>query len=122
MRIAIVGSRDYPKMEAVRAFVTQLHEEFGKDLVIVSGGARGVDTAGVWQARKLGAQVKEWLAEWDRLGKKAGHVRNLKIVNDCDRLAAFHDGQSTGTVHVMAAAKRQGKLWKTFDADGRVKE
>src|SRR6266702_3977823 len=45
-RVAIVGSREYPDLPSVQVFVRSLP----LDTVVVSGGARGVDTAAKWAA------------------------------------------------------------------------
>lgn len=119
MRVAIVGSRNYPKLELVHDLVGELYKEFGDRLVIVSGGAIGVDTAAVWMARQLGLEVKEWLPLWAKHGRKAGHLRNLQIINDADRVAAFWDLESRGTGHSVSVSKRQGNLWKVFGPQGQ---
>jgi len=117
-RVAIVGSRDYPQPGAVRGFVRSLAAEH-QDLVIVSGGARGVDLIAEGEARKLGVPVKVWPADWERHGRRAGYLRNVKIVADSNRVVAFWDGTSRGTAHTVGIARDHEKLWKVFDAEGK---
>lgn len=93
MRIAIVGSRDYPDFDAVRAYVRTLPA----GTIVVSGGARGVDTAAEEEAKQRGLEVKVWPADWARYGRRAGYLRNKEIEADSDRCAAFWYGQSPGT-------------------------
>lgn len=106
MRLAIVGSRDYPDLDEVRDFVRSL----SKDTVVVTGGARGVDIAAEEEARSQGLRVKIHKAEWWKYGKGAGHIRNRVIVDDCDKLQAFWDSESPGTKSVITLAKKAGKL------------
>ena len=106
MRIAIVGSRDYPNLLEVREFVQSLP----RDTVIVTGGARGVDETAEDEARALGMKVVVHRAEWDVYGKAAGQIRNRTIVEDCDKLKAFWNGASTGTKGSITLASKAGKL------------
>jgi len=107
MRIAIVGSRDYPDLRAVWMFVERLAAR-RPDAVIISGGAPGVDTVAAVAGRWYGLEVVEHEAEWERLGKMAGFARNSTIVNDADMLIAFWTGVSTGTVDSIEKARQKG--------------
>ena len=113
MRVAIVGSRDYPDLIKVREYVDSLPD----DTVIITGGARGVDSEAESAARSRGLSVVIHEAEWNRHGKKAGPIRNTEVVNDCDKLVAFWDGQTPGTKDVISKASKAGKLEKVFRCD-----
>jgi hypothetical protein len=102
---AIVGSRDYPDLEAVRRYVATLPE----GCVVVSGGARGVDRVAAHEARQRGLRVVEYLADWDRFGRRAGFLRNEQIVAAADTVIAFWDGESRGTKHTIDLARRHHK-------------
>jgi hypothetical protein len=116
VRIAIVGSRDYPDMRQVVRHVCSLPE----DTVIVSGGARGVDTVAVETAKLIGLKTCVYPADWDRYGKKAGFVRNHTIVENADRIFAFWDGKSRGTSHTIWLARQEGKTIHVIRPDGSV--
>lgn len=107
--MAIVGSRDFGSPDLVRRFVAGLPP----GTVVVSGGARGVDTWAEDAAKANGLETKVFKADWDTLGKRAGYVRNLEIVAYCDKVVAFWDGLSRGTKHTMDAAERAGKPLET---------
>lgn len=100
MRLAIVGSRDYPCLDRVRELVRSLPSE----TVVVSGGARGVDATAVDEAKKCGLSTVVFPADWDRYGRSAGYKRNHKIVEACDEVVAFWDGKSKGTHHTIELA------------------
>lgn len=107
MKLAIVGSRDYPDEMQVRQYVANLPAE----TIVLSGGARGVDTWAVDEALKrwdLTAEV--YPAEWQRYGKSAGYRRNADLVNAADQVVAFWDGRSSGTKHTIKLAQAAGKL------------
>src|SRR5688572_23745979 len=107
MKIAIVGSR--PKTlptrhgtfteatvrrhEAVKAYIKTLPP----DSIIISGGARGVDTIAEVAAESLGLKTMIFPAEWQRYGKSAGHRRNALMVAAADKVVCFWDGRSRGT-------------------------
>jgi Predicted Rossmann fold nucleotide-binding protein involved in DNA uptake len=106
MRIAIIGSRDYIDLERVRNYVNSLPE----DTIIVSGGARGVDSAAESAARARGLQTIIFPADWEAHGKGAGFIRNADIVANADMIVAFWLGKSKGTLDTVQKACRQGKM------------
>jgi hypothetical protein len=108
-RVAIVGSRDYPNLEEVRAYVHGLPP----DTVVISGGARGVDTVAVEEARRLGMACEVYPADWSK-GRAAGFARNVIIVRQCSELVAFWDGRSAGAAHSIKVARKDGKLVTVF--------
>jgi hypothetical protein len=78
--------------------------------VVVSGGARGVDSVAVAAARARGLEVKEHLPDYATHGAKmAPIVRNILIVDDCDELIAFPSPWSTGTWHAVGVARDKEK-------------
>jgi predicted Rossmann fold nucleotide-binding protein DprA/Smf involved in DNA uptake len=105
LRIGIVGSRDYPDLEEVWDFVDTLPA----GTVVVSGGARGVDREAEEAARARGLAVLVFHADWRRYGPAAGPIRNAKIAGAVDRLVAFWDGESSGTMNTIQHARLQGK-------------
>ncbi len=78
--------------------------------VVVSGGAKGVDSVAVAAARARGLKVKEHLPDYMTHGTKmAPIVRNILIVDDSDELVAFPSPWSTGTWHAVSVAREKGK-------------
>jgi predicted Rossmann-fold nucleotide-binding protein len=117
MKVGIVGSREYKRLQKVRDLVNSL----APDDVVVSGGARGVDTIAALAARARGLRVVEFLVDTVGLpedpderrrefGKRA-YARNRKIVDFSDIIVAYWDGISNGTQNSMSLAEAAGKLW-----------
>ena len=106
IRLAIVGSRTYQPIRDVWIYVDGLSSL----ATIISGGAPGVDQMAAKAARDCGLTLIEHLAEWDKFGRGAGMIRNKKIVADCDRLVAFWDGKSKGTLNSIQLAINTGKF------------
>jgi len=104
-RVAIVGSREGFEPGRAAEYVTHLP----KSTVIVSGGARGIDREAETAARVRGMQVDIYPADWERYGKSAGFIRNQAIVENCDRVVAFWNGESKGTHHTIDLACERGK-------------
>lgn len=115
-RVAIVGSRDYPHLEHVASYVNRLP----MNAVIVSGGAKGVDTAAEMAAKARRMKTVIYPADWDTHGKAAGFIRNQDIVNAADRLVAFSHNSSRGTNHSIQLARQAGKPVLVFDSSGEI--
>jgi hypothetical protein len=104
--IAIVGSRQHPHLGMVRDYVRALPA----GTVVVSGGAGGVDTVAVAEARRLGLRVIVHLPDNAQYGfVEAPKQRNKLIAFDCDRMVAFPYGEARGTGHAILCAIKLGK-------------
>ena len=111
MKVAIVGSRNYPDLEKVREFVRDLSQ----DDIIISGGAKGVDETAEDEARKLGMEVISIPAEWNKYGRRAGLMRNDLIVAMADLVVAFWDGVSRGTKYTIDKAKEKNVITQVLN-------
>ena len=108
-RIIIAGGREFNDAQYMRecmAGVFAIHKH--KGIEVVSGGARGADDLGEKWANEqaLPCDVKD--ADWKRLGRRAGLVRNDEMAMMSDCLCAFWDGHSRGTRHMIGSAIRNG--------------
>lgn len=109
--IAIVGSRTFADMERVRILVRELPPES----VIISGGARGVDSVAEEEARKRGMEVRVFRPDWKAHGRAAGPIRNRLIIEAADEVWAFWDGQSRGTKSSIDLARSAGKVLRVVE-------
>lgn len=139
MRLAIVGSRHGVSQDRVERYLDELHAKH-PDVVVVSGGAEGVDTFAEQGWLKRGGRVVSLrpkrtdegyvIEEWrlpdggvhsqlvpafaDRAG--ACIYRDLMIAERCDRLTAFmRRGGSNGTRITIGFAKDEGKPVSEFE-------
>lgn len=99
--IAVVGSRDWQNVKMVTDVIAQVVDEH---TVIVSGGARGVDTIAVNHADKLGVKTVMLPAQWGKYGRNAGMIRNAEMLSAVSQVVAFWDGQSVGTKDMIDRA------------------
>ena len=106
MRLAIIGGRDFNDNGLLRKYMGLFIFE---DVTIISGGAAGADSYGEMYARDYCIPAKIFKPEWDKYGKSAGFIRNQTIVDNCDMVLAFWDGQSRGTADTIEKAKRAKK-------------
>lgn len=105
MKVIIAGSRSIrdsmPVIEALYDSQFPISEA-------VCGMAQGVDLMGRAIALRRGIPVKEFPADWRRLGKAAGRARNWEMARYADALVAVWDGKSGGTRHMIETARKQG--------------
>jgi hypothetical protein len=76
------------------------------DLVVIEGGAKGADTIAREWARERGLHVQEYLAEWAKYGKRAGFLRNERMLREGkpDAVIAFPGGSGTAMMCEIARA------------------
>lgn len=107
-RIIIAGSRCCPE-ESEELFKKVSYYFTKVDLSkveIVSGTCRGADKFGEWFAYRMGFPVKQFPADWDTHGKKAGRLRNEEMAKYSTHLIAIWDGKSRGTKSMIDLAKK----------------
>jgi len=90
--VAVVGSRDLPA--ECRVLVHNFIALLPHNAVVISGGARGVDSWAAESAIARGLRVVVYPADWKKHGQRAGFIRNTQIVEDCTELVAFWDGKA----------------------------
>lgn len=105
-RIAVIGSRDFNDLAQVIEFIGTLP----LDTEIVSGGARGVDSAAEGAAVKRGLKVTVFKPEYKLYGKRAPLERNKQIMHNCDEAVAFWDASSAGTNQAVTYGRSIGKV------------
>ena len=101
MKLAIIGSRNLV-LEDISPYTAGCDE-------IVSGGAKGVDTCAAEYAHKNGIKITVFLPNYEKYGRAAPIRRNEQIVDYADKVIAFWDGRSKGTLSVIKYAEKIGK-------------
>ena len=107
--LIIAGGREFSNYPVLRNAVDYYIQKHGlTEVTIVSGKARGADTLGETYAAERGLPVWEFPADWDGLGKKAGHVRNRQMGDVANGLVAFWNQKSSGTKGMIDYTQQKG--------------
>lgn len=121
--VGIVGSRDFPRLDVVNAFVHRLRD--GTE--VVSGGARGVDRAAVLTAKARGLGWREFLPDESLPSPSRFFIRNSEIVDYVrDRqgvIVAFSLSPTTsGTNDTLKKSKKFGvpTITYNYSQQGRI--
>ena len=123
MKILVCGSRDFEDYPLLKKVINDLM--FGRDgylkldtiegLTIISGGAKGADLlvekyikeGDFFPSDKSRIFNEIHLPDWDKYGKRAGMIRNQKMIDEKPNLViAFWDGVSRGTENTISLAKK----------------
>lgn len=109
MKLAIVGTRNpgvsYAEWEQLLLSRVSVEEIS----LVVSGGAKGVDTFAKLFAGLHHIPLMEFIPDYAKYGRKATLRRNTQIVKGASAVAAFPSPDSRGTFHSIKEAKRLGK-------------
>ena len=113
MKLMVCGSRNIIDVEWIFQQINIcVSENNFKDIILVEGEARGVDTIARTWAERHGYEVEKHPADWKTHGKAAGFIRNELMVKACDFCLILWDGQSHGTMNSLSHCKRLGKPYK----------
>jgi len=102
MKLAIIGSRTIENLN-LDEYIKE------KPAVVISGGAKGVDTIAWKWALENHIEIIVHRPDYNLHGKWAALRRNDIIVNEADKIIAFWNGKSTGTKYVIDKAKELNK-------------
>jgi len=108
MRVLVAGSRDIDNKNVV---YNAIIDSPWDPEVLVHGGAEGVDKIADRYARLKDIDtdvnpIPDWV--WEKIGRKAGPMRNDYMVRRADALIAVWDGESSGTKNAMQQAEGLG--------------
>lgn len=111
MKLIVAGGRDFTDTNRMIDELQKLVEsgEITDSPELVCGMARGADLTAYNLWNEAGMVIHEFPADWDRLGKRAGYVRNTEMAEFADTLVAFWDGKSKGTRHMIDIMNRLNK-------------
>lgn len=107
-RVCVCGSRDYNDYVSMSRILDRLRCKY--DITeIVSGTANGADKLGELYASEHNISIKRFPADWNTYGKRAGYIRNERMVCYSDMVVAFWNGTSRGTMHTINITRNQHK-------------
>lgn len=106
-KVIVAGGRMMNNYELLKSKLDAILVNKAKQfkIQIVSGTANGADRLGERYAKERGYSIKQFPADWDGFGKRAGYLRNAQMADYADALVAFWDGESKGTNHMIELGK-----------------
>ena len=110
MKIMIAGSRSITDFD-----LTEYIPE--KTTLIITGGAKGVDTLAEEYADKHKISKLILRPDYKKYGKAAPLLRNEQMVDLADLVIIIWDGKSKGTKHTLKYAEKKGTPTKTIIID-----
>lgn len=134
-KIAIVGASKLTENEERDAeqfcgiMMNEWKAQYGDKLLIISGGAKGVDTIAEDCAKQLDIKTvifKPEVEQWENKGDLVGYkTRNIVIAESCDEIyclpanlrdvKCYHcneNHQKSGGCFVLKQCKKLGKKWR----------
>lgn len=106
-RVLVCGGRNYRNRARVSAVLSAVHRKHGIS-AIIQGAAAGADEYAVYWAFDNDVRCCSFPADWETHGKKAGVLRNLRMLEEGkpDVVIAFPGGK--GTAHMIEVARKAG--------------
>lgn len=108
MKVAIVGSREWSNYPLFKVYIDKFRENIQMHMII-SGGARGVDSMAEKYALENEIEFVCFPPILEEGFPRAYFRRNVRIVNAADCIIAFPKGKSTGTRHSISLANKLKK-------------
>ncbi len=107
VKVLVCGGRDFRDQENLYRVLDRLSKDWGPDVTIIEGDARGADRmAGYW-ARRHGHTDMKFRADWQSHGRAAGPIRNQQMLDEGpDMVVAFPGGR--GTADMVRRARAAG--------------
>lgn len=111
-KVIIAGSRDFDDYQLLKSKVDKILSNKRKthQIIIISGTARGADRLGERYAKESGFEPPiKMPADWDKYGKKAGHIRNQEMLDIADAVIVFWDGKTPGSKNMISITQKSKK-------------
>jgi len=105
MKLAVIGTKKFTDLN----FLSTTLKKIPNIEMIISGGAPGTDNLAKRFATQNIIKFLEFPPDYKKFGDKAKHIRDKLIVEECDEIIAFWDGECEGTKYTMDYAKQLGK-------------
>jgi hypothetical protein len=115
--VVVCGARDWEL--GIAPILRELRARQDRLIMVMDGGARGVDTMGNVAGKGMGISTAREFAEWDKYHRAAGPIRNKKMVKflvmQRERgmeveVLAFHQDitKSKGTANMKKQSEKAG--------------
>lgn len=100
----VAGSRNFKDYRLLKETLERYEITEG-----ISGTAQGADKLGEQYFQEKGIPFLKFPADWERYGKRAGHLRNAEMASETEFAVIFWDGESKGTLNMINEMKKLKK-------------
>lgn len=114
-KLIVAGSREFNNYDFLKQKLEFLLKNITEEIEIVSGRAKGADLLGEKFAKEMGYNIKEFVPDWDNLGKKAGILRNRDMAEYADACVVFWMNKSKGTANMIDEAKKRNLKLRIYE-------
>jgi len=118
LRLLVTGGRDYNDEEFVALVLKRYNRKaksIGRVLVVINGGARGLDTLAKNWCLKHGVPCITMDASWDYYRNSAGPIRNGWMLEFCAPTHCYVFPGGTGTNDMMKQAKADNLIMASHE-------
>jgi len=105
MRVIVAGGRWLCPTEPLIVKCMEVLGRIGATCILC-GDCNGGDMIGLEAGKRMNITIEHYPADWDKLGRAAGPIRNQQMVDVADALVAFPGGIGTADVSARARAKK----------------
>lgn len=120
MKLLVCGGRDFADVKMLYRVLDEIHEQNGVD-ILIQGGARGADSfAWFWACERQIPEIRQYNAQWDDEGKKAGTVRNARMLRKSQPDAVMAFPGDVGTADMVRKALAKGYVVYEIDDAGEL--
>ena len=107
MRILVCGGRDYRNKTILYSVLEDINSQHHIE-AIIEGDAQGADRIAGWWAQKNGVKNEKYVAEWNKYGKSAGHIRNKRMIDEGKPTLVIAFPGGAGTKNMIEQAEKAG--------------
>lgn len=120
IKLIIAGTRTFTDYAYMKRKLDKHFMRY-RDITVLTGGARGVDTLGERWAFWWWWTVMQYIPDYQNHGKYAPILRNQEMVENATHAICFWDGKSKGTEDLIRKAKKWGLKVRIIRFDRRKK-
>ena len=107
--VVVGGGRYFEKEDIAFAALDHIDQNIGHIARVAHGGCRGADALADRWARERGREIQIYWADWDTFGRRAGPIRNGRMLRSerPDIVVTLPGG--TGTKNLIEQAEMLGR-------------